>query len=169
MTRDHWIVYEFMVSKFGGKSFASEHAFFQALINQEDVTRRFVPSKAWGVYNIDSKTMVAEGYYCRYGFDMIKVKNGVVSEYYRRLVSEKHASFVAYDLDIMEVTEYYKTVDNQEYKFDSRTGKILQVNNYCTYMALPREFKLALSDFEYKTSVFIYAIKPYGRIVEFNY
>lgn len=169
MTNDHWLVYEFMVKKFGGISFESTETFSQALLSGDAFTKRFVPSKTWAMYNIDAKEILAEGFLCRYGFDLVKVKNGVVSEYYRRLVSGKNAAFVAYDLDTLEVVEHYKNEDSKLWKYDSNTGDALQANNNCTYATLPEDYKSAIQDFKYRESVFMYAKKPYGRVVEFYY
>lgn len=169
MTRDHWLVYEFMVGKFGGISFDSAEAFAEALFSGGDVTKRFVPCKTWGMYNIDQKTILAEGYLCRYGFDLIKVKNGAIAEYYRRLVSGKNSAFVAYDLETLEVVEHYKNEANQLWKFDSNTGDRMQANNNCTYATLPEDYKDAIADFKFREHVFMYAQKPYGRVVEFYY
>lgn len=168
MTQDHFTVYQYMVSKFGGQSFDMIEDFKEG-ISSEIATKRFIPSKAWGIYNLDSKRFMAEGYYCRYGFDLIKVKNGIVSEYYRRLICEKNYAFVAYDLDTLEPIEYYKNIGRQEWKFDWCTGEKKQVNNFCDYLGLPEDCKLAIKEFQYKYNVFAYASKPYGRIVEFNF
>lgn len=168
MTRDHFTVYQFMVSKFGGISFNSDQEFFQG-IKANTATKRFLPSKTWGMYNIDTKELLAEGYLCRYGFDLIKVKNGVVHEYYRRLVSGKNSSFVAYNLDTLEIIENYKNIDNQLWKYNWETDEKLQANNNCKYETLPDDFKEAIQGFHYKQYIFMYAIKPYGRIVEFYY
>lgn len=168
MTQDHFTVYQFMVSKFGGKSFDTIGDFSQG-IESEIATKRFIPSKTWAMYNIDTKAILAEGYLCRYGFDLIKVKNGAVSEYYRRLVSGKNSAFVAYDLQTLEIIENYNNIDNQLWKFDWNTGEKLQSNNNCKYDTLPEDFKLSIQDFSFKHHVFMYAIKPYGRIVEFYY
>jgi len=168
MTQDHFSVYQFMVSRFGGKSFESIEDFSQGIVSRT-VTKRFIPCKTWAMYNIDTQTILAEGYLCRYGFDLIKVKNGVVSEYYRRLVSGKNSAFVAYDLDTLEIIEYYKNIDNELWKFDFKSDEKMQANNNCKYETLPDDFKVAIMDFEYKHQVFMYATKPYGRIVEFYY
>lgn len=168
MTENHFTAYQFMVSKFGGKSFDSMQEFTLG-IEANIATKRFIPSKTWAMYNIDTETILAEGYLCRYGFDLIKVKNGVVSEYYRRLVSGKNSAFVAYDLDTLEIIESYKNEANQLWKYDWNTGEKLQANNNCTYETLPEDYKLALKDFKYKQHIFMHAIKPYGRIVEFYY
>lgn len=168
MTQNHYEVYQFMVSKFGGKSFDSIQEFYQG-IETNLATKRFLPSKTWAMYNIDSKEILAEGFLCRYGFDLIKVKNGKVSEYYRRLVSGRNSAFVAYDLATLDIIENYKNIDNQLWKFDWKTGEKLQANNNCKYESLPEDFKSAIKDFYYKNQVFMYAIKPYGRIIEFYY
>lgn len=168
MTQDHYAVYHFMVSKFGGNQFSSAEEFFQG-IKQNLATKRFVPSKVWGVYNLDTQTLMAEGYYCRYGFDLIKVKEGIVREYYRRLISEKNYAFVAYNLDSLEPIEYYKNMGKQELKFDWYTNEKKQVNNFCDYLGLPEGVRLAIKKFQFKYSVFAYSNKPYGRIVEFNF
>lgn len=168
MTKDHFSVYQFMVLKFGGKSFNSIEEFIHG-IESGDAAKRFIPSKTWGMYNIDTKKLLIEGYLCRYGFDLIKVKNGIVSEYGRRLVSGKNSVFVTYNLDNLEILENYKNIGNQLIKFDWLTGEQLQANNNCKYETLPEDFKIAIKDFQYKQHVFMYAIKPYGRIVEFYY
>ncbi|HSI44078.1 MAG TPA: hypothetical protein VK949_07010 [Methylotenera sp.] len=168
MTQDHYLVYEFMVSKFGGQSFDSMEALAQG-IKDDSATKRFIPSKTWAMYNIDSREILAEGFLCRYGFDLIKVKNGRVSEYYRRLVSAKNSAFVAYDLNTLEIIENYKNIGNQLWKFNWKTGEKLQANNNCNYESLPDEFKRGIDDFRFKHQVFMYAVKPYGRIVEFYY
>lgn len=168
MTQDHFTVYQFIVSKFGGKSFETIEDFSKG-IEANIATKRFIPSKTWAMYNIDTKEILAEGYLCRYGFDLVKIKNGKVSEYYRRLVSGRNSAFVAYDLDTLEIIESYKNMDNQLWKFNWETGEKLQVNNNCKYETLPDDFKNSLKDFNYKDYVFMYAVKPYGRIVEFYY
>ena len=168
MTQDHYIVYQFMVSKFGGQSFDTIEDFSEG-INSGLATKRFIPCKAWGVYNVDSKVMVAVGYYCRFGFDLVKVKNGEVSEYYRRLISEKKYAYIAYDLNSLEPIEYYKNIGQQEWKFDWHTGEKKQVNTFCDYFGLPTDIRLAINDFQFKYNVFGYAMKPYGRVVEFNF
>jgi len=167
--RNHWLVYEFMVTRFGGVSFASKESFFDALIAKGEVTKRFVPARAWGMYNIDTRQILAEGYLCRYGFDLIKVKNGVVSEYYRRTLSSKDRSFVAYDLETLDVIEYYQNENQQMVKYNAQTGERMQSNIKVSYETLPAEFLSAIQDFKYKESVFMCAVKPYGRVVEFYY
>lgn len=168
MTLDHLTVYQFMVSKFGGIYYETVESFLQGIANGE-VTKRFIPSKTWAMYNIDTKEILAEGYLCRYGFDLVKVKSGVVTEYYRRLVSGRNAAFVAYDLDTLEIVEYYRNIDKQLCKFDAKTELMLQANNNCTFETLPVDFQDALVGFKYKHQAFMYAIKPYGRVVEFSY
>lgn len=167
--RNHWLVYEFMVAKFGGISFASDDLFYRALVAGGEVTKRFVPAKTWGMYNIDTKQILAEGYLCRYGFDLVKVKSGIVSEYYRRTLSTKDRSFVAYDLETLDVIEYYQNEDGQMVKYKAQTGERMQGNIKVSYETLPPEFRSSIQDFEYKESVFMCAIKPYGRVVEFYY
>lgn len=168
MTQDHFTVYQFMVSKFGGQSFDTMEGFSRG-IEANTATKRFIPSKTWAMYNIDTKKILAEGYLCRYGFDLIKIKDGKVSEYYRRLTSGRNSSFVAYDLDTLEIIEDYKNIGNQLWKYDWETGEKLQANNNCKYETLPEDFKQSIDDFSFKHHVFMYAIKPYGRIVEFYY
>ncbi|EUJ10337.1 hypothetical protein Meth11DRAFT_1151 [Methylophilaceae bacterium 11] len=168
MTQDHFTVYQFMVSKFGGQSFDTIESFSQGLL-ANTVTKRFVPSKTWAMYNIDTKEILAEGYLCRYGFDLIKVKDGQVCEYYRRLVSGRNSTFVAYDLDTLDIIESYKNIGNQLWKYDWKTGEKLQANNNCTYDTLPEEIKRSIKDFRFRHHIFMYAHKPYGRIVEFYY
>ena len=168
MLDDHFAVYQFMVSKFGGISFSSSEEFVQAAKNGS-ATKRFIPSKTWGMYNIDTKEILAEGYLCRYGFDLIKVKKGIVTEYYRRLLSSKRWTFVAYNLQTLDIIESYQNIENQLRKFDWITGEKLQANNNCTYSTLPEDFRLAIKSFAYRDHVFMYAIKPYGRVVEFYY
>jgi hypothetical protein len=168
MTHDHWAVYQFMVNKFGGRSFETYEAFAEAVLLGE-ATKRFVPNKTWGMYNIDTKKILAEGYLCRYGFDLIKVKQGVVTEYYRRLVSGKNPAFVAYDLETLAPIERYRNIDNQLRKYDWQSDEQLQANNNCTFATLPEDFKTMIQDFEFKHMVFIFAVKPYGRVVEFHY
>jgi hypothetical protein len=169
VTSDHWLVYEFMVTRFGGISFDSKESFTEALLTGGVVTKRFVPAKTWGMYNIDTRQTLAEGYLCRYGFDLVKVKNDMVSEYYRRTLSSKDRSFVAYDLETLDVIEYYQNEGEQVVKYNAQTNQRMQGNVIASYEALPNDFKSALQDFRYKESVFMYAIKPYGRVVEFYY
>lgn len=169
MTRNHWLVYEFMVARFGGVSFASQEAFFKALITGGNITKRFVPAKVWGVYNIDTKQILAEGYFCRYGFDLIKVKGGEVSEYYRRTLSSKDKACIAYDLKTLNVIEYYKIENQKMLKFNAQTDELMQESVIVSYETLPSEFRSSIQDFSFKDSVFMCAIKPYGRIVEFYY
>lgn len=168
MTQDHFLVYQFMISKFGGKSFNTFNEFAQG-VEANLATKRFLPSKTWAMYNIDTKEILAEGFLCRYGFDLIKVKNGIVCEYYRRLVSQRNSAFVAYDLVTLDIVENYKNIGNQLWKFDWQTGEKLQANNNCNFDTLPDDYKDAIKDFPHKHHVFMHAIKPYGRIVEFYY
>lgn len=169
MTSDHWLVYEFMVAKFGGISFTSKELFTEALVSSGEVTKRFVPAKTWGMYNIDTRQILAEGYLCRYGFDLIKVKNGTVSEYYRRTLSSKDRTFVAYDLKTLDVIEYYQNESQQMVKYNAQTGERMQGNIKASFETLPPEFLSGIEDFKYKNSVFMCAVKPYGRVVEFYY
>lgn len=168
MTEDHFIVYQFMATRFGGVAYDTFKAFQQGVASG-DASKRFLPSKTWGMYNIDTNELLAEGYLCRYGFDLVKVKNGKVSEYYRRLLSNKDHCFVAYDVDTLKVVETYRNVDNRLNKYDWPSGELKQSNNNCNYEMLPEDFKAAISSFAYKNNVFMYAIKPYGRVVEFYY
>lgn len=168
MTEDYFTVYEYMVSKFGGVSYANLSD-FDSGVKSGAATKRFIPSKIWGMYNIDTNEILAEGYLCRYGFDLIKIKNKKVTEYYRRLLSNKRYCFVAYNIESLELIESYSNIDNQLRKYDWLSGDLRQANNNCTYDTLPVDFKEAISHLEYKSQVFMYAIKPYGRVVEFYY
>jgi hypothetical protein len=168
MTEDHLAVYQFMISKFGGIQFDSL-AEFQEAIKAGAATKRFLPGKTWGMYNIDTKEILAEGYLCRYGFDLIKVKQGKVTEYYRRLLSNKQYCFVSYDLETLHPIETYRNEGNQLNKYDWLTDGLGQSNNNCTYDTLPDDFKAAVEGFAYRSQIFMYAVKPYGRVVEFCY
>jgi hypothetical protein len=168
MTENHFKVYQFMVSKFGGVFFDSMLAFEEG-VRLGKATKRFIPGKTWGMYNIDSQELMAEGYLCRYGFDLIKVKNGNVAEYYRRLISNEKYCFIAYDIDTLAPIESYSNIGNQLHKFDWNSGDLKQKNNNCTYDSLPDDFREATKHLTYKRHIFMYAIKPYGRVVEFYY
>lgn len=168
MTEDHLAVYQFMVSKFGGIPINSLTE-FQAAIQAGTATKRFLPGKTWGMYNIDTKEILAEGYLCRYGFDLIKVKRGQVTEYYRRLLTNKDYSFVSYDLETLDVIETYRNEGGRLNKYNWSTGELGQSNNNCTYDTLPDDFKIAVGSFAYRSQIFMHAVKPYGRVVEFYY
>lgn len=166
--QDHYAVYQYLVNKFGGVSFDTPES-FQEAVTTGAATKRFVPSKTWGMFNIDTKEVLAEGYLCRYGFDLVKVSKGVVTEYYRRLLSNKRWAFIAYDVETLEPKERYQNIGNQLCKFDWLTGQPLQANNNCTFDSLPTDFQSEIQTFPYRKNVFMYAIKPYGRVVEFSY
>lgn len=168
MTVDQFTAYQFMVSKFGGIGFNTFEE-FELAVKTGKATKRFIPSRTWGMYNIDTKEILAEGYLCRYGFDLVKISKGKVTEYYRRLVSNKEKRFIAYDLDTLQPKEYYRNVENQLRKYDWKTGEQLQANNNCSYESLPKDVQDALRGFRYQRSVFMHAVKPYGRVVEFYY
>ena len=65
MTQDHFLVYQFMASKFGGLSFDSLQELSKA-VAAGSVTKLFVPIKAWAMYSIDCNEIFANCYI--YGF-----------------------------------------------------------------------------------------------------
>jgi len=168
MTSEHYLVYQYMVSIFGGNSFSSLQELENAVMNKS-ATMRFIPSRTWGMYNIDTKEIISKGYLCRYGFDLIKVSNNKVVEYYRRLLANKDWCFIAYNLEDMTPKEAYRNVENKLCKYDWKTKELLQSNINCSNETLPNDYKSLISDFEYQDSVFMCASKPYGKVVEFYY
>jgi hypothetical protein len=69
----------------------------------------------------------------------------------------------------MQPKEFYRNVENQLRKYDWETEAPLQANNNGNYDSLPKDFQEALTDFPYRHAVFMHAVKPYGRVVEFYY
>ena len=55
MTQDHFLVYQFMASKFGGLSFDYLQELSKA-VAAGSATKRFVPIKAWAMYTLIAKS-----------------------------------------------------------------------------------------------------------------
>ena len=139
--------------------------------------------KLSSMYNIEDLSLLSSIY--SWGNDQdaalaqLKVVNDNITEYY--MVSKYYTKdfdktfnsySVALDMETDEILEYYfydltsdcKQLKEMKY---SKDKKFLQVNyGVSTFEDLPEEFKDKLVNFPNKESIFGYASKPYGKIIE---
>lgn len=159
------VAYNFMAKFFGSLTIDSADQ-LEAAISNRTADPRCIPSFWYCDYDIDAKRRINSLWSMRYGFENIKVKDGVVVDHYR-LVNRADKLFVSLDLITKEEIEFYRNdpVTNRLNKHSTTTGEVLSWTKSDTYDSLPSEFKLALTDFPQKENIRYWAIKDYGRIV----
>jgi hypothetical protein len=156
------VVYNYMAKIFGWDNINS----------LEEMPKQFIgrtPKLIKEIYNIDTNSKISEMYSILGSTYLIKVdlNNEVKELYIMNPTNTKDAYIIAKNVENLEPIEYYINKQNTIEKYDYKTDKLLQVNNYVSsFEELPKEYKENLKDFEHKDRIFLYAKKPYGRIVE---
>jgi hypothetical protein len=140
-----------------------------------DADKNRVPLVKHQTYLVDSLKLVST----IYGFENqqygVKVVGSEVTEFYVRKpegIVKPNLTYVTYDVKTGEPLEYYcKDSDGDsgakiETKYNFKTDEVMQVNHFAKTAELPEDVKKRVATFKYKNNIFIYAEKPYGRIVE---
>jgi hypothetical protein len=138
-----------------------------------DSDKNRVPLVKHQTYLVDDLKLVST----IYGFENqqygVKVVDGEVTEFYVRKpegVIKPNLTYVTYDVKTGEPLEYYckdnNDVTKTETKYNFKTDEVMQVNHFAKPAELPADIKKLVANFKYKKNIFIYAEKPYGRIVE---
>lgn len=152
--------YNFLAEILAVEKFTSDIELENA-IDLEQADKRCVPYYWYSVLNIDTQQIIATLWTSRHGFEVFKTANGKVTEHYRKPVGTENV-FISLDLITHEVIEYYRMVEDDLVKFDSKTNERLGHTTDCIYDTLPDEYKALVS----KDAQLVYwADKPYGRVV----
>lgn len=160
---DRLIAYNFIADKLGWDSKKSD----SELLATEFHNR--IPKNLSYAFSLETKGILSRLFSVLKGEYLIKVKDGAVVEFYSSnylLENKPKVSFVAFDINTNDVIEYYISENNCLNKYDFLTDNLKQVNHICRQDKVPESFQKDLIDFKEKNNIFIYASKPYGRIVE---
>ena len=163
-TLSHYNAYNFYAEKTGLELFNSIDK-FKEIKNNLHFQRTF-----W-VYEIDSNKILSFAYGNHDGRNncIIRTVNDKVTEFFKlgHIKFTNQTNWISYTLDGKTKIEYYDSdYENKlEKKYDWRENKLKQVNYVVTFNDLDDETQNLLKDFEYKQNIFIYAQKPYGRVL----
>jgi hypothetical protein len=165
LKEDRLIAYNFMAAFFVSPMMFSVDQLETAISNYT-ADPRCIPTFWYYDYDIDSKHRINSMWRMRYGFEIVKVKDGVVTDHHRT-ARLKHKEFISLDLITGKEIEFYRTdpVSWRVNKYSTATGELLSWTMPSAYSSLPEEFKVALTDFPYKDYIAYWSIKDYGRIV----
>lgn len=118
-------------------------------------------------YCLEESRFFADLFSFMSGQYLVKVNDDAAVELYTGPhPAHPNSTNAALDMVTLEVKEFYIVVQNTEKKFDAKTDYLMQENTFTTYDALPNDFKQDLANFENKEDIYLFARKPYGRIVE---
>lgn len=160
--------YNFLAKKLGLVEFSSEEELFSTIQNNT-ADKRCIPSFWFCVYDINSKQKIADLFTARNRFEIVKVANGVVTEFYRNFINQP-IYYRSYDLvDTEKETEYYSMDGVRLVKYDSNTHQELGYTTDVAAEKMPEDFEAKLSNFQYKDNILYWANKPYGQIVGVMY
>lgn len=161
---DRLIAYNFIADKLGWDSKKSDSELLATKFHNR------IPKNLSYTFSLETKGILSRLFSVLKGEYLIKVKDGAVVEFYSSnylLENKPKVSFVAFDINTNDVIEYYISENNCLNKYDFLTDILLQVNHICsTPDEIPKSFQEDLIDFKEKNNIFIYASKPYGRVVE---
>jgi len=167
MLADWYVAYQFYCAKFAQEpiSFGEAGAFVASganpLFNNHSVFN-LTTNARW------SRTF---GYFANDKLFHIKVKDGVVTDWYQHQASCDGIEYewVAFDLATGAPIEYYEKVGANLVKHDAATGEVIVQTNFIAGPdELPQAFKDSLTGFAHLPTVFAWAHKSYGDIVEFK-
>lgn len=116
---------------------------------------------SWITFNIDTHTQLSQGWISdKY---LVKVAGGAVVELYKPMPN----SWESLTLNGESTIEKYELGDGVLTKYDLNNN-VLQENFVGTLNELPAEWRVAIQDQPWASQVFLWAVKPYGRIVEYS-
>lgn len=157
------IAYNFFAIKFGWPQKISEEE-----LDSEPLKGR-IPDIHSKMYLIETQELFSEIYHIYNTSYCVKIKDGKITDFYTTgdgHINKPNCSFITYDIQTNQPIEYYKIDGNFENKYDYNTDELLQQNIMCEFKDLPENIKTQLQQFQFKDKIKLYAIKPYGAIVE---
>ena len=161
------IAYNYLANKLG---WPTKQTLEEVMVDSD---KNRIPVIKHQTYLVDGLKLVSTVYAFenqKYG---VKVADGEVTEFYVEKpegVVKPNLTYVTYDVKTGEPLEYYRKdsdeVAKTETKYNFKTDEVMQVNHFARTTELPADVKKLVATFKYKRNIFIYAEKPYGRIVE---
>jgi hypothetical protein len=160
-------VYNFLANKLGLHQYPTLAALEYA-VREGTCDKRCLSVYNYSVVDINTKEVVSALWAARDYLEWVKVRNGVVTEHYRRFPATPKTYFKSYDLITGELIEYYSLTPTRSIKIDAKTDEVKGFTTFSSFENLPEEYKNALVDYTYKGDIFGWSDRNYGKIVYVN-